>query len=488
MSRAKDLEVGQHLAQEGDYDNAYVLAARYLRNNPNDVPWLTVMAYCLLGGQKPEVAYHVCKRVTELEPKEPSGWMNLGMAANDLWLEKEAERYYRRGLKLSTTDKQKAMFCVNLSSVLVDNGRFEDARKYCEQALELNPDSTKAKANLGFCQLATGEWSDGWQNYRACIGSEWRKRVQYNDEPLWNGEQGTIVVSGEQGLGDEIVFASMLPDMLDWAKESESEVIIECEPRLRGLFQRSFPGVAVHGTRGMKEITWNPTEVDYSIPSGQIGEYFRATAESFDRKPFLVPCPDRELMWRALFESKDKPVIGIAWSGGIPKTGAKHRRVTLEQLLPLFRSVDAHWVSLQYRSSTEEIDTFRAKYPDVDLAEYPHATLSSDYDDTAAMIAAMDAVVGVPTAAVHTAGCLGVRTVAMCARMKCWKFHSGLPFHPLTAMIEHKGDWDSTIDETASHLRDLCLIEYSSDTIRDSLSPITSHNSRLSETPQSLSA
>ena len=240
MSRKDELEQAKTLAEQGDFDNAYAIADRYLKNNPEDPPFMTVMVYCLLACEKTTVAYHMAKRVTQLQPKEPSGWMNLGMAANDLWLDSEAERYYKRGLKLSTTDKQKSMFCVNLSSVLVDTGRFQEARKYCEKALEYNPDSIKATANLGFCQLATRDWKEGWKNYRKCWGTEWRPVVQYNDEPEWDGKsKGVIFLSGEQGLGDEISFASMLPDMVKWAKDNESEVILECEPRLTKLFQRS---------------------------------------------------------------------------------------------------------------------------------------------------------------------------------------------------------------------------------------------------------
>lgn len=467
MSKKDDLLLAQQLSKQSDLDGSYRIADKYLRENPNDVDWLMVMVYIMLESGKPTIAYNLAKRCVELEPQNPSMYLNFGMAANDLWRGVEAERMYRRGMKLSQRTDQLCKFLINLSGVYIDNGRFEEAKGLCEKVLEMNPESRKGRANLGFCQVALQEWDVGWPNYRLCLGTEWRPKTQYGNEPEWDGvSRGTIVLYAEQGIGDMICFASMLPDMIAWCDENDSTVVLDCDWRLYTLFKRSFPDLAMYPTAGVTAETMQPQwkwkdehcQIDYSLPMGQLAEYFRTSKESFPKEPFLTPDADEEFKWRALFDAKKKPVIGVAWSGGMPKTGAHLKTLDLEQLLPLFEAIDAHWVCLQYKPAGAEIEEFKENHPDIDIVEYKNATLNKDYDITASLVASLDAVVSVPTSIVHLAGSLGVRTIAMEARMRCWKFESGNPFHPITAQIPHSDDWNATIRETASHLEDLCLL------------------------------
>jgi hypothetical protein len=345
--------------------------------------------------------------------------------------------------------------------------------------LEYHPDHHNAQANLGFCQLAQRNW-EGWKGYRLTIGSDWRPKVQYNQEPEWDGSPGkTVVLYADQGLGDEISFASMIPDAIDICKK----VIIDCDDRLAGLFRRSFPKARIYGTKRAKEGQWAKEDwsIDASLPLGQIGEYFRATDESFPGTPYLVPCPDRVKMWKGLF-NKDKPVIGIAWSGGTPKTGSRDRTCSLHDWLPLFGSIDAHFVSLQYKSAAAEIEAFKKQYPTVDLVEYPFGTLTTEYDDTAAMVSAMDCIVGVPTAVIHLGGSLGAKTFAMKARSNCWNYAAGLPFQP-TTFIEFKESWKKTIETSVPLIASHCGC--SLDTTNGNLLPLASSQPRSLNTHRS---
>ena len=482
-----DLKIAQELANSEDWDRAYLITDRYLQENPNAVDWLMLMVYIMLGTGKPVIAYSLAKRCLDLSPKDPCMYLNFGMAANELWKPKEAERMYRKGIRISKSPEQLSKFLINLTGVYIDNGRFDEAKALCLEAIELNQETVKGYANLGFCQMAMGEWLEGWKNYRQCIGTEWRPKTQYANEPEWDGVgRGNIVLYAEQGLGDMICFASMIPDMQKWCDENDSTLIVDIDVRLHSLFERSFHGTVFYPTAGSADLHWKTEhhKVDYSLPMGQIGEYFRTKESDFPKTAYLTPDIDREYMWRSLFKSKKKPAIGIAWTGGVPKTGAHLKRLKLEQLLPLFESIDAHWVSLQYRSAGREIDKFKALH-DVDLVEYPHATLVKEYDATAAMVSALDAVVCVPTSVAHLGGALGVRTITMAGPAKCWKYNAGIPFHPCT-IIDHSTDWKTTIKKTASNLEDLC--ESSSVTTQDSPLPITSVNTRSSKMPQSLSA
>lgn len=456
------------LGEQGKLDIAWKLLAPRLIENPNDIRALVTGAYVMRRlGALPQ-AYHFAAAAIKGAPRDAGAWTNFGHVCADMWLVDEAEAAYEQGLRVATTADHKDTLRINLSALYIDNGRYAEAEAIVREILERRPDHKNAQANLGFCQLARRDWT-GWARYRLTIGSDWRKRVQYRDEPEWDGTPGkTVVLYGEQGLGDELSFASMLPDALDVCRK----VILDVDHRLVGLLERSFPAATVYGTKTAREgqPPWDRAdwEFDASLPLGQIGEYFRTTDAAFPDQPYLKACPDRLKMWKGLFG--DKPTIGIAWSGGIPKTGVRDRSTTLRDWLPLFESVDARFVSLQYRSSAAEIAAFRAEH-DVDLVEYPFGTLTQDYDDTAAMVAAMDCIIGVPTSVIHLGGALGVKTFAMRAKSNCWNYAAGLPFQPVT-FVEFNDSWRETIKSAVPQIAKHCGC--SSDTTRDSRLPSAS--------------
>ena len=456
--RQYELGHAQDLRDQGDYEGAYETAYKWLKFDPDDPAALTVLVAVMIDTDKVALAHPLAKRCTEVAPEAAVAWMNLGRTAADLWRYKESLRAYKKALRLAQDDVTKSSICVNIGSMLVDHGRFKEAEKWCRDSIVYNPETTKGKANLGFCQLAQRDWSEGWKNYRQCIGQNGRYYAQYNNEEMWDGKQkGTILVYGEQGLGDEISFSQMLPDAQKWCDDNGSRLIVDLNHRIENLIQRSFPDIEIHGSRSQKYCDFDASVVDYSIPIAQIGEYFRCKDEQFTGKPYLKADPDRVEMWKHHFKGKKKPVIGIGWQGGTWKTATKFRQLTLEQMLPVLKSVDAHWVSLQYKPSTEQIKEFNKEHPEIDLVEYPHATMSNDYDDTVAMMAAMDMVVTMQTTVVHVAGGLGLPCWTFVPSTSQWRYgHEGedYPWAESVRIIRQNTDgiWDDVMEKTGEEL------------------------------------
>lgn len=450
MNRLEQAQIWAEEQTEEALKAANKVAEEYLTENPNDVQALTLMTYIAQHSGHPAVAYQLAKRCIELEPRFCSGYLNLGIASEDLWRRSEAERAYKKAIDTMGSDESAAMIYSNISALHVDYGEWEKAEKFARLALRHKPDAKRAKDNLAFAQLAKRQWPEGWKNYKGTIGSEWRQRFNYADEPDWNGNQvGTLVLHGEQGLGDQICFASMVED----AQKLCNRLILHVDSKLVNLFRRSF-SCSVYGNLGGQGGIWDDEdqEIDASYPMGQAAEFLRLTDESFPRKPFLKPDHDRVEMWKSLWRSKGKPAIGIAWSGGVPKTGQKMRRAPLEDWKPLFDGIRAHFVSLQYKPSQAEIAAFDH---DVDLKEYRYATLTPDYDDTAALVASLDCVVTVPTAVNHLAGALGVPNVWMQHQVTCWKAEAGNPFHPVTSTIPWSGSWEKSISQAVDSVYEI---------------------------------
>ena len=349
----------------------------------------------------------------------------------------EALITFKRALGLAHSDRAEAMYMNNIASVYLDKGSFKQAEEWCRQSLSKDAKDPLTCHNAGLALLGRKKWEEGWKYYSASVGSRKRPIVKYKGEPLWDGTEGqTVVIYGEQGMGDEICFASMIPDV-------KATVILECDYRLEGLFKRSFD-CEVHGTRNAKKIHWRDRKTDASLPIGELGQFYRHSDNDFPRTPYLKPCPIRTENWRRMFDRLGKPSIGIAWSGGTWENGSKYRYAPLEAWRPLFDAIDAHWVSLEYR---------RTEVQGSPVSVYPWATLTEDYDDTAALVAALDCVVSVPTSIWHLAGALGTPLIALKSRVGCWKTEAGLPFHPVECIIDWAGDWESTIRNAIPEVR-----------------------------------
>lgn len=450
------------LWERGELDQARDLLLKEMTEHPDDAVCIGVLGHIFEKAGYIPLAYNLFKIAKDLNPGEASNWLNFGRCAEDLWKESDAERAYNRAISITNRPNTKMMCLANLAALHIDHGRFQKAEEFVRKALKLDPNSRTALANLGFVQLAQGNWEEGWKNYHNNIGTDWRKRVQYGDEPEWDGTPGqAVVLYGEQGIGDEICFASVVQD----AVKDCRKVILDCDHRLANLYKRSFPLATVYGTRHAKRrdgAKWAKDDraIDASLPIGQLAEFYRKNPGDCPQEPYLFADPERVAMWKALWAQKGKPVIGIAWSGGIPKTGEKGRYASLEHWADLLE-IDAHFVSLQYKGDE--------KHPKVH--EYRYATRTADYDDTAALVASLDLVVSVPTAVVHLAGAVGTKVIAMHGPMDCWKYACNIPFHPAEHVM-WQGDWKKTISAAAQRVTE-CL-ESSSATTHGSPLPTAS--------------
>lgn len=413
----------KQLCDVGRFEDAWDLAEKSLYQSPHNFNALNLCAFMCWKLRKFPLAYHLGLRATQLAPHNPDAWLNVGLSAHELWLTEESEEAYKTTLRLAQNDGDKSRGHLNLSALYIDTGRWAEAEEHARKAFSLNPKSEKAKANIGFGLLGQGKW-EGWNYYSCSLGLESRQKMKFNEEPDWDGTPGKVVAfHGEQGIGDELSFASMLPDAIRDSKK----VIIDCEKKLEGLFRRSFPKAKVYGTRKAKAsdgIQWDKDDwkLDASLALGELGKFYRRTDESFTGEPYLVSDPIRRSMWRRLFDVKMKPCIGIAWTGGIERTGERFRTLTLEKLLPILRSVNAHWVSLQYKDCEKEIREFKKLHPEIDIVQYPWATLTQDYDDTAALVSELDMVICMQTAVAHLAGALGKECWVMLPQHSQWRY------------------------------------------------------------------
>ena len=430
----KRIQLAIHdLINREDYGNALPLINAVLENYPDDDATLNFMGYIHLMGDQPALAYQYFRRALQESPGNKALWTSLGRACHEMDMFEDAIKYF---LKSAELDNSYAMAYSNAAASFVQTSEWKNAEEVCKIALEADPNDKNAQMNLAHAYLAQGQWKDGWKAWSQSLGSKFRKEIFYKDETRWDGEAGkNIVIYGEQGLGDEIFYGSCIPDAIAISKQ----VYMDCDPKLEGLFRRSFPEAEVHGTRREENVEWIADKTfDHRCAIGGLPEFFRHDSKEFPRETYLVADPDRRKMWRALFDSYGKKVVGITTHGGSKRTNQKGRKLTKDDIQSLLSRKDLILISLDYEVD-EKIEG--VKY-------FPFATQSSDYDDTAALIAELDAVIGVNTTAQHCSAALGVKTICLVPKYHQWRYaQPSMPWYRhMTLKYQQDKTWKEVIE------------------------------------------
>lgn len=401
---------------------------------------LFMSAYIMMQAEKFGLAYHMYERCAQMRPDMSEIWSNMGMCLEE-HQPKKAKTVFEKAIRLDNKNERayanKGLMCLQM-------GDPAQCVKLCNKALEINPKLSAAVHNRSLARLMLRDW-DGWDDYYETLGVKHREMRDYG-KPEWNGEEGTVLVYGEQGVGDEILFASCLEDLA-----KTNKIVLDTDARLKGLFERSFD-FSVFGDRFKTESKAADQDFDYQCALGQLPYFYRRTEESFPGTPFLTPDPERCIQWRALFDTFKGRKIGIAWRGGLPNTGMKKRSMELSDLAPLLNNFDT-FISLEYKPvDQEDIDQYGIK-------SYPRATAKGgDIDDLAALVYELDFVITVPTAVTHVAGSLGVPCYVLVPSEPSYRYHltGSLPWYNSVDLIrQERGEsWRSVSTKAKGKIND----------------------------------
>lgn len=446
----------ERLRERGQFDEAMKVIGLYLNDHFDDIAALTVASHIMISVGRWGMAHVILSRAVQLEPNIQPLWNNLGLCYQEGSNWEEGETVFHRALKLDPDDAATHM---NLGQLYVNMAQPHLALKHCNKSIELDAGIPGAYYERAKANILLQNWRDGWKDYDAVLGvSDIRKERIYGMVPRWNGVKGkTLIAYGEQGLGDEIAFASCLHDLA-----KDNTVILECHHRLVGLFKRSF-GLETHGTRMYEAVPWLHDQktgarrkVDAAVALGSLPQYYRNETASFSGEPYLVADPERRLQWRALLDSLGpKLKVGIAWTGGNKNTGKYRRSVDLDDLLPILRQ-DATFVSLQYMPSPDIAELKRTH--GIEIHHWKRAAESEDMDDVTALICELDLVITVQTATVHICGAVGQQCWAMLPKQPRWFYGisgSTLPWYRSVKLYRQKFKWVELIAEIATDLRNL---------------------------------
>jgi len=437
-------------AAEADYRYALGLS-------PDSCPIRIELAAVLHQLGRFDEALQVLDDAVAIEPESVLARMNRGLMLKELARFDESERELARACATAPGDA--AAQC-HLASVLGDQGRDTEASAIVARVLDNDAANVDAHWTLATLDLSSGNYATGWEHY------EYRLKrhdayVRRRNLPWWRpGTEtaGPLLVLAEQGLGDEIMFSSCFGDLL----AQQPECLIECDARLGPLFTRSFPGARILATRDAAgRAAPEAHGAVAEIAAGSLPLYFRRRSEDFPRhQGYLCAAPERVAHWgRRLASLGPGLKVGVSWVGGSMKTRRALRSLGLAQLAPVLGSVGANFVSLQYTPCEGDIASF-AGATGIAVHHWPDAL--ADYDETAALVSALDLVISVTTSIVHLTGALGKPAWVMVPTVAEWRYAragSSMPWYPSVRLYRQVvlGDWEPVVEAIRSDLQGLIV-------------------------------
>jgi len=455
-SPAAHYSLGLVLRHFAEFDAAAGHLQRAFSLSPDLVDAARECALCYIHLGAHEAAIAVLEKGLERHPRAGELHAALGLAYQKRHRPQAALECYEKARSLGQAD---AELLNNLGYVLQELGRLPEAFSCYDQAIALAPDFPLARFYRALARLLTGDFTRGWPEYETRLISEDRPRrpqsyIRWEGEPL---EDRTILVWSEQGLGDEIMFASCIPQVVDASRRC----IVECSAKLEGLFRRSFPCARIYAAQPDRSIpeAIMAEAIDCEIPIGSLPLYLRRSERDFPRHHgYLRADPERVATWRQRLSSLGGGLkVGVSWQGGTHLTRSPLRSIALSQWLPIFGAGDTCFVSLQYGDAAPALEELASQHG-IHVAHWPEAI--DDYEETAALVSTLDLVISVQTAVVHLTGALGRPACVMVPYCPEWRYGfagESMRWYPSVRVFRQTtfGEWESVITAVAREMRAL---------------------------------
>ena len=375
--------------------------------DPRNVEALNNLGLALQQEEQYPAAMARYRQAAELRPGFAEALLNWGNTLKDMGDLDGASAIYANALAIRPGF---AEALVNSASVALDRGNLDEARSWYRRALELDPRSADAQYGLGQIALREGRFDAGWDGYERRFETHppqaiYRRLRQPRLAAADLGRARRVALWSEQGIGDQVLFSTLLPEL----ERRGIKGVVEVDARLAPLYRRSLPRFEFVPPESAEEAF---AGCDYELPMGSLPGLFRRDVASFAAQPRALLAADARRMTAIREQLGRGRVIGISWrslqKGGRRALGER-KSIPLEHFAPLAQATGARLLDLQYGDVTAEREQFAARHPGV-LVQIDGLDLHDDLDGVAAAIACCDRVVTSSNVTAHLAGALGKAT------------------------------------------------------------------------------
>ena len=382
-----------------------------------------------------------------IQPNFDLAHNNLGNVLKETGKFEEAMISYQQAIKLNPNYAEAYS---NLGNALGELGKFEEAIASYQQALKLNPKYTLSNYNEALIRLTLGEFDVGWKKYEYRFGATKVSFMRYQTDKLWDGNylDGTLLVWAEQGVGDHILFASMLTDLRKYAKN----IILEIDKRLVNLFKRYYEKINFSNIKVINLEKKLVNNFDKHIAIGSLGQYLRKTKKSFETTPkkYLISSPAKEKELRNKFFLNKKFKVGISWKSLNEKR--PHRNINLTQMLTILSNPHCEFINLQFGKFGDDLQQLQSKHG-IKIRTIKEVDNYNNIEDLAALINCLDLVINIQNSNADLAGALGQNTWVMVTKYGVveWRWtinEKKSIWYPTTKIFrqEKAGNWNSVVN------------------------------------------
>ncbi|MDA8231382.1 MAG: tetratricopeptide repeat protein [Magnetospirillum sp.] len=440
--------LGRAFEEAGQLDDAVEAFLRAVTLDPAFAQAHNDLGTALRGAGRPAEAEAAHRLAIAIDPGFVAARTNLSETLYVLQRMEEAVETSRRAIALAPEDADNYN---NLGAALYALGRNGEAAAVLEHALARKPDHPDIHFHYAMALLRLGRMREGWTQF------EWRRRIdKFHRElprPEWRGEplEGrTILLHGEQGLGDSLQFVRYAPLV---AARGGRVVLWVPTPLVRLL--ATVPDVA--------EVTATqpaPPAFDVHLPLMSLPHVFGTELDTIPADiPYLFPDRAAVQAWGERVAGLPGLKVGLVWAGDSrPHDPLAHRvdrtrSLSLDHFALLAGIPGIRLVSLQKGPPAEQA---KRPPPGLELADWMDDI--GDFADTAALVANLDLVISVDTSVAHLAGAMGKPVWILSRFDGCWRWlehRDDSPWYPTARLFRQPalGHWEPVLLEVADALR-----------------------------------
>ncbi|MCC3860758.1 tetratricopeptide repeat protein [Pseudemcibacter aquimaris] len=427
---------------------------------PDSIEAATNLAIVINEQDRPDEAIDIYQALLALNPEHVPTWINVGnsvLLKDDL---ETAEIFYNEALRLKSGSVE-AM--TNLADIYLQKKRYEEALTLLDKALKRDKRNALIRHTRGDALFLLGRLEEGWKEHDFSSWNRKDKQKKYHHQlKRWKGEDLTnkrILLTCEQGIGDQMRYLSALEDIISTAKE----VVVEIDERLVEIFARTYPEITVKSLN-VKLIAnvshfhydWDVNELDYAdsmlgacrILKNDINDFSEVdrqfvTNEALDQK------------WKErLTPYSDKLKVGICWRSGKQSLKRNINYPSLEEWGPIIKAKDVHFFNLMYDDCAEEIEIIKNEMG-VEIITFDDVDYKNDLEDVFSLIGQLDLTIGVMSAPANMACVLGKEALVP-FRCPGWETFGKNKF-TITPSIQpffqnELGKWEDVMAEIANSL------------------------------------
>ncbi len=448
----KILEKAKSLANNGQYDKALSL----LNERSNELKSYSIFhnmkGVCLQGLQEHDDAVKCFLEGIKINPLDPLPFTGIGNSLFKNLQYAESEKYYELAL---VVDENYHDALVGIGAVAFQRTQYDKCEEFLKRALQQKPETVTTNTNLGNCYsaqgrhdealrhlkiaaknarknsptfmnlgligLGRGEFETAWDFYEHRFNEDNFIAERFTRIPRWAkplGEPKKVLIWAEQGLGDEIMYASLYHELVGLSET----FVVECDPRLLPIYQQSFPRLLLTAKTNANDATG----LDYQIPLASLPSVFRRSKTAFESAvhPFLtLPPPNSEQQkLLAQLRTLPRPRIGVSWESFALTANFRERKsIPAAEFAALTRSSSGTFINLQFPNPNHH-ETPRVQDIPPNVMTLPNVDLKNDITTLGMIIKELDQVITIGNTVAHLCGALAKPATVLLPSVADWRW------------------------------------------------------------------